>query len=372
MKIFQARLIGESPGKGKIEWYFKITLYQGDNMRKALVILATIVAAGSTAAAGSINFDFRTDMEGFSANEDSGKPSYHRYYLQTARLDMKNKIGDTTSLRARFRLNKDQGVVNKRDSANTTVDYFMVKTELMPGLNLGAGKFQGMAGGWENLVSGSDVYFKSTALAELGKSTAMDYYTGASLEYKLAEGHNLNLHLANADTDDLDGTSLKQTRQVASLGWDGSYSEGNIKPMITYTTSPEVGTDKSNTFMSAGVKMKFDNILADVEYLSNTWAATTAGEDDDVTTSMTASLAMKGEFWTPRAKIESSVVNDNGKKKSGVTGLGLIAEYKPVAETDFRYHVAVVNYDTKTESTGKTASTQTVLAGIKLNADILK
>ena len=80
---------------------------------------------------------------------------------------------------------------------------------------------------------------------------------------------------------------------------------------------------------------------------------------------------MKGEFWTPKVKIETTAVNVAATKAADVLGVSLIGEYKPVAENDFRYHVGV-NQISTTPNGGDAAVTQTVIAGIKLGADFLK
>ena len=66
---------------------------------------------------------------------------------------------------------------------------------------------------------------------------------------------------------------------------------------------------------------------------------------------------------------EKIEVGSNAKNR--FNGAGVVFEYKPIADTNFRYHFAYSGTNMETEG-GKTINKQEVVAGVRLLADFLK
>lgn len=343
-------------------------------MKKTLFVLSNVVA--SAALAGSLNFDMRFDMDNASFDKDGGKPKYMKYYMQTGRVDWNGKATEDLSYRLRLRFDKDQGAVNKRDSLNNTVDFAYLGHK-MGDFTLVAGKFDVMMNGFEGATAGPDLYFKSIAYG-LGQR----YMGGVAGAYTMGD-HSFTLANVNNVNDATEGANFNQTHGVTGLIYKGAFMEKAMNVMASYHTANTVAAggastkDGTNTYTTVGVKYAQGAWGGFFQYdmfsMENSGDATKSDKHNSMLLDGFYNLS---ESMTLKAKIESATYTSESTSpanKIAVTGTGLAFEYKPIKDTNFRYHVAYTTQSTKSDASGAVAAVENhMIAGVRLNADFLK
>ncbi len=343
-------------------------------MKKLLIVMAAIAAA-STSFAGKLNLDARVDSDSATYNTDAAKPGYQKYYLQTGRIDWNGTANEDLSYRVRLRFNKNQGNVNSRDSLNDTVDmaYFAHK---MSDLTLTLGKFDLDTVGFEGATTGADHYFSSQAYGDTKVSNTR-YATGVKGAYAFGD-HSLTLGHTNPGTDEVLGSNFAQSNGVAFLLYKGAMLEKALKLMVSYHTSHKA-YDKDATTSQTVLGLKYDQAAWFASLDLNMHAAknyTTTDKTDTLSSYVLAGGYNINDSMAVKAKYEMSnkLVNTNAttETKTAYTGMGLAFEYKPVADTNFRYHVAYTSLGSKVDGATASPNESHVVLGARLLADFLK
>lgn len=336
-----------------------------------LVLAAT--AASTVAQAGKINLDMRMDSDNATFNDDAAKPGYQKYYFQTGRVDFTGNATEDLSYRLRLRFDKDQGTVNKRDNVNNTVDLAYLGHK-MGDLTVIAGKFDASMNGFEGATSGADLYFKSTAY-----NAALRYGTGIGASYAFGD-HSLTLAHMNALSDEVVGSDLAQTNGTMALIYKGSIMDKSLNFIASHHQTHKAN-DKDGTygFTTVGVKFEQPAWFAGVDVNSYSLKNQTTADTTDTVMStvvtggynITEELAAKLKYEMSSTKINTSTT---AEEKHTINGYGLALEYKPIKDTNFRYHVAYTSVANKTEvaSTSTTPTENHFIIGARLNADFLK
>lgn len=364
-----------------------------------LVTLATVQAS----AIGSLTLDMRTDMTSQTFNDAAEAaqtgPDNYRFNFQTARLDYKNNLNDSTSFRVRARLaGKDQGPFDKRDSSNSTLDYAYATQKISDMLKLTVGKLSSEVGGFEALVPGADNFYVSESFggtAYLGKTAAsgsanlkgfsdLQYVTGAKLTSTFGT-QDVSLVVANLDSryvrstsgtngDVLEGTKLAQNKSLLGLSYRGSLMEKLLTTFASYHTET-LAEDTKSEFIGAGAQVNINDIMVQLEYLANNsqfLSGTTVLKDSLSTIQLRTAYSIDDQF-TAGLRVSSSEEKIDAATafKNKYMTVGASLEFKPVAEDVFRYHVAY-NDRTLTPEAGDNRKLTEVIVGMRISADFLK
>lgn len=347
-----------------------------------LALIAGTLLAGTLAHAGSLEYDFRFDSDNTQWNsgaDGSGgtgsattnkKVDGTKFTVQTGRLDYKGKLNEDISYRLRMRFNRTQDSVNSNSSTNPTVDIASVTHKLNDSVSLTAGKFSSDMAGFEGATSGADIYFKSQAYRDLdyksgntfGTISSTDgdpgarlmsllFVSGAKLAY--AYGDNEVAVTVAGNSDALEA----QTKPLVGLVWKGKFMEKALSAIASYhTQSSDVPTPVYEKLNAATLGLKYDvgAWFAQLDYNAFTFVNASRPKDD-TTTSTVVEAGYKIDKAIVKAKIESSTVQTGSgtQAKYTYTGAGLAYEYKPYADTNFRYHLA---YTTRTISSDVTTT----------------
>lgn len=142
---------------------------------------------------------------------------------------------------------------------------------------------------------------------------------------------------------------------------------------LSYHTVNGAAKDDKFQFVDAGVMWNSSPFIAQLDYLLYDYKEEATGKKDQVA-SFVGKLAYTGwEKWTPRLELTSSEETTEvaAKAKNKFMGAGAVLEYKPYADTNFRYHLAYSNVKMEPE-TGDNIIKQEVVLGARLMADFLK
>lgn len=344
-------------------------------------IAAIATVLGASAHAGTINLDLRADYNSTSYNEESTLPSFSKYYLKTGRLDFQTKVLEDLSARVRWAFNKDATQL-KTDSAQKSLEYAFLTHKMNDMFSLSVGRFNTDFGGFEGATSGADLYLTSEFYSRTGPNGALAganlgttnllYMTGVKGTFSFAEATQTLSVLATNESNQEATTPLSQNTSLMGVVWKGAFMEKALSFNVSYHMMNAVPADDKHTFMAVGAMWNATPVSVTVDYLMAE-KKLDAGTKDTLS-SIVAKIAYSGmEQWTPRLELTSSEEKREigGEATDKFMGMGLVLEYKPYAETNFRYHVAANQVTLKPE-TGDDVIKQEVVVGARLMADFLK
>jgi hypothetical protein len=180
--------------------------------------------------------------------------------------------------------------------------------------------------------------------------------------------NSLNIQVANNSHKESNTSSF-----IMGFQWTRSFMDGALKPMVTYHADQRTEQDVKGTalkeiksngitntaiglqYNAGSLKAQFDYLTA-VDDLDN---VTDAGDEDTKTTSMVLRLAYNMGKWTPIRKYTTDASEAAGDDVDASTAYSLAAEYKPWAESSFKYFVSTSSKTTTYEA----ANTDDVTAG---------
>lgn len=367
---------------------------------KRQLFLSLLVAG--TAHAGSLELDARFDSDNTQYNDaakTAGAKDATNLTMQTGRLDYKGKVSDALSFRFRTRFNRasdstaNAGTAGVRgnDSLNATVDFASLTHKVMDNLSVTVGKTSTEVGGFEVATPGSDLYFKSqayrdldygsTVVASLSNSAAnpgsrglnVVYAGGVKAVYSIA-GQDIGVMVANGPQ-----TSAEQSKLMSGVVWKGSFLDKQLQTVVSYHATSFDQTNKPDlkaNFLTAGLKWDAGAWFTSLD-VSNFTYGKLSDPNDDTTMSVVLLGGMKFmDNHAVKLMVESSQAKTGAATQVNYKfmGYGLAYEYKPMADTNFRYHVA---YTSRTASNGDISGYQDrienhVIFGAKLLADFLK
>lgn len=355
----------------------------------------------SAAQAGSMSLDTRIDHSSVDVNDAAvtkaaaSHADYSKLYFRVARLDFQGALNQetTTTYRVRFNLlgAATAPTATIRDGASNQLQIGYVAHK-MGDLTLTMGKFVSEIGGFEGISNGSDMYLQSEYYAgtfngvstntNLLYSAAWLHVSGARLEYALAPTQSLALSVLNPLADHKNASSaFAESAMGYGVVYKGSFMDKALAVMGSYHVNPGLAasggdsTDNKNTFMTVGLKYTMNPVVVQLDY--NTQEAKyAAGKSSDKITSIVGKVAYTGiEQWTPRIEFHQSQIDAQAGTSDKYTGMGLVAEYKPRNENNFRYHVAYNTVtgsgDTSYKASGDVTRTE-IIVGTRLMADFLK
>lgn len=359
---------------------------------KTLLTFAGVIAFSAVAHAGSINYDFRMDMNGTDYNDAAGKPDFGKFYFKTGRVDFKGKLNDSLTYQLRWAYTKSQ-TITARDSAPSGVELGYLTHKMNDMFSLSLGKFNTEIGGFEAATPGPDLYLtsasynKTSAVAiagtKNGSTSDLLYNTGAKLSFSFAEQtQTLNLIVTDNISDSTNGvgnTDFNQNRGLLGVVWKGAFMEKALNFMVSYhTVSPQTTNTAAfnakdvHNFIGAGVKWDSDPMAVVVDYLTTSFKDDALSQTDSLNT-VVAKFIYKMGMFTPR--IEATMTEEKreigGTATNKYNGIGVAVEYKPT-EDNFRYHLAYATYTDKLDGATDDRIRQEVVLGARLYGDFLK
>lgn len=342
--------------------------------------------SGSVAFAEGIVLDTRFDQSSTSYNDDGiagGNRNNSSFGFNRMRLLFSTKVSDQLSAKLRLNLLSAAASNAPESGLSKYIDYGFFSHQLNENIYLNAGKVIALIGGREAIVNPGDYYFASTAGAEiLGRDTTAIWPVGAILGYQF-DGHKVEFLAANttnSDKSDIDSTKPSQTRQMVGLSFLGSLMDKKIQPILSYHQDSEVENTEKREYLAVGSRFSFEQFEVDADYLMNSksfksWTASAIGN----VKSMVLSLRYKAtDKFHLVAKVDSAT-----QERSLAAGVnpamtdykimqyGLAAEYAPIADAKFRYHVAYTTSDTKPDL-GSSVVEQKIMLGARLVHDLMK
>lgn len=374
-----------------------------------------VILMSSTAFAGSINLDFRTDYFSQDYNEAATAASAgydsNRFYVNTGRIDFKGNLNESVGYRVRWRFaTKNQGSVDKRDNTNGTLDLAYIEHKVSDTFKLQFGKYLSEMGGYEGLTTGPDLYLTSEAYsgtAGLGGSTHTKYdgtlnqatsLTGHSTELYITGvkaiftvgAHEVNIQAADVDANvgrgsaSADSTTgaganakISQNDSLLGLVFKGNFMEKTLGMIASYHTQNN-GADAKADYAALGFHYKADNCWMQLEYVMNTYKSMigTLTPEDKLNSAIFTYKHMIDDNWSALLKYTVSeesldAVGATAALKNKYSSYGVAAEWKPKKDDIFRYHLAYNAKNMKPE-TGDERKLQEVIAGVRINADFLK
>ncbi len=371
-------------------------------MKSFLMLLVGTVLAVQAHAIGSLNLDLRTDMTSQSYNDAAkaaGGVSNYRFNLQTARLDYKGTLNESVTYRVRARIaGKDQGLVDKRDSTNPTLDYAYATHKMSDTFKLTVGKLSSEIGGFEAVMPGADNYYNSEAFAGtsyLGKTAAsgnanlagfanLQYLTGAKLTTTF-DTQELSLIVTDLDTrvgrntssgsgDVLENGKTAQNKSLLGLSYRGTFLDKQYSTYASYHAET-LAEDISAEFIGAGVQWNSNPFMVQLEYLANNsqfLLGTTVLKDTLSSVQLRTGYNIDEQTVIGlRATASEEKIDAATAVKNKYTTVGASVEFKPKAEDVYRYHFAYNARTVKTE-TGDDRNLNEVIVGMRINADFLK
>ncbi|KHD88953.1 MAG: hypothetical protein OM95_05655 [Bdellovibrio sp. ArHS] len=353
-------------------------------MKKFLLTSLISTATAVSAQAGSLNLDMRADYNS-TTYTDSTLPDQTKFYFKTGRLDYQAKALEDLSFRVRLAFNKDatRGV----DATQTAVEYAYLTHKMNDTFSLSFGKFNTEFGGFEGSTSGADLYLTSefytranltgAATAALGANNvgtaSLLYQTGVKGTFTFS-GQTVHVLATNeAGGNTAVGPTDSQNSSMYGVIYRGAFVDKALNLNLSYHTMAGPTADDKHQFMAAGVMWNSSPIMFQFDYLVSEFKQD-ATSNKDTTSSMVAKLAYTGwEQWTPRLEFTST--EDKQEIAGDITqkfmGYGVVVEYKPYVDTNFRYHLSYNNITEKPE-TGDDVKRDEVVVGARLMADFLK
>lgn len=358
-------------------------------MKQAGLVIATALVSGQAFAA--LNLDARFDNVSVNPNDKAKEAGFvvgsNAFKATRLKLDYQGKVSDELSFRFRMNGLYNAETAATRDSMSKLVDFAYLTHKMTDNQSLIMGKHQLAMGGWEgNGDNPGDVYYYSVAAKE---AIAAFWQTGATLVNTYGD-HTFNVSMAN-NTSEVTGTitptnnpfspstvttATNQTRKTAGVSYVGKFMDGALQPWIGYFTESYQASEAKKNYMSAGIRYAHSMFDLDFDYHSHAYSADGSNIGLTNTNSIAARLRYKlNDTMGLVAKVDSSskTYDDTTDYKVAFTGMAFAFEYKPVKDSNFRYHAAYVMESAKPDTTGaETYAVNTVYVGARLLADFLK
>ncbi|WP_415062335.1 porin [Bdellovibrio sp.] len=346
-------------------------------MKKFLIASLAMTAMAASAHAGSLSLDMRADYNSTTYKDTPTGKDSTKFYFKTGRLDYQGKATEDLSFRARLAFNKD-GASKDPDKTQTAVEYAFLTHKMSDMFSLSAGKFNTEFGGFEGATSGADLYLTSQFYNTTGKSATLLgtanllYMTGVkgTISY---EGQQFHL-LATNEPDTKAGDVATQNSSMYGAVWRGAFMEKALNFNVSYHTLAGATKDDKHQFTAVGVMWNSSPMMVSVDYLMGEHKTDATGFKDSMN-SIVGKIAYTGfEQWTPRLEVVSSEEKIGGTTDltNKYMGYGVVAEYKPIKDTNFRYHVAYNNITSDLDGVTDKAIKDEVVVGARLMADFLK
>ncbi|WP_413583342.1 porin [Bdellovibrio sp. HCB288] len=369
-------------------------------MKKFLLAALATTTAVSAANAGSINFDARADYDS-KTYEDSTQKDGSQFYFKTVRLDYQGKATEDLSFRLRAAYNKaGTQSTGAGDNSQTALEFAYLTHKMGDMFSLQVGKLGSEYGAIESQTSGADLYLTSQAYTKTGpngnlngeylSTSSLLYVMGAKAILNMTPDQNLSLVVfktpnssvaAPTGSTPIAPAQADSNAMMEGLIYKGLFMDKNLRIMASYHmgTGYVPSTDDKYTLYSAGVTYNFGGmVLAGVDYTNSAYERDGDGAKDSIY-SIIGKVAFTGwEQWTPRLEVitseekveTSATAANNGTNK--FMGYGAVLEFKPIVDTNFRYHIAYSNTTEELAAGGNDPKVDQITVGARWNADFLK
>ncbi len=265
---------------------------------------------------------------------------------------------------------------NGESAFSKFIDFAYATHTFTPSTSLSTGQIVAELGGREGNANPGDFYYASPALADLNsKSGSALWPVGEMLPYQMSD-QKVDLTIANTTFDD----ASSQHRIFYGATYTGTFADKFIRPILGYHRDEESKNTTSKSYLSVGIRLNFTTIEWDIDYLLNSynysvWSANTTKAISSIVTS----LRFKATEWLHFvAKLD---VSSGEKASTGGTAPtfsttsylneSVAVEYYPIENAKIRYHLAFDNKET-TPDGSSTTTENNILAGIRINHDLLK
>ncbi len=363
-------------------------------MKRISFILALLSVP---AFAGTLKFDFRTDWDTATYNEAyqaAGRSNSSALLIQTGRLDYQNQFNEDISyrLRASFNNYKTNDGVDKL-APNVDLAYVSHK---MNWLELTVGKFQTDISSHEVAQQLPEIYFKSETYKVATEGHQLDtttyffhpfkFATGLRLAANLSETHKVSiLTLNNPEGDNATTANTGgQGQMVYGVAYAGRFFERSLTAILSYHTVSLGGDTSTN----AADEARLHHYVGGLRY-EQTWGfvnldyshllsgpVTVAAVKND---GRIGSLVIEGGYRVDRLLIrlkgeQSKIIRspEGGTNiEQDVLATGLVVEYRPFENQDFRYHLAYTQKWIDLTAASERQETH-LIAGLRIQSDFLK
>jgi len=401
-----------------------------------LGIACAALLTSTAAMAGSISYDFRFDFRSDAwdsqhtqASATPGVNNGYRFTVPVGRLDFKGKLDEALDYRLRMRFDNFQNdPTNPTQTTNLTqmVDLAYVRHNINDMFNVTLGKFLSDMGGAEGIDSTADQYLFSDIYSDMsaaggttstknggvGTSGAMWTGTGMAIKNSLDYAgvkvagvfgdHEVAIHYANATEDSYaPGTAAAAQSQYNvnnNQGWlavvyKGKFFDNVWKPVLSYHVGPSylgtAGPGANRTYLAFGNWINVAGWQIEADYLSNTYKDNGTSTVSGFTGTLTGFDVQVGYDlgnWLPKLKYASAKKSVSSTLAGGTTenvgssAYGVVVEYKPKTENNFRYHLAYMNYTYTPDNSvsvaggpaGQNLTDTQIIAGCRIDGDFLK
>ena len=359
------------------------------------IIATTAVLASSVAFAGDykMNLEGRYDFVNSKVTSGTDSDKINNFSNGVIRLNMLAKVNDNLSFRFRYRFAKGAPTLSSTSAARfdegTQLDYLYVDHKNSYFTTRFGKQNWVEAMGREAYVSATDVFVKSQAYTDYQAAFGSDYRAGVSFMFNFMETNNLTVALSNPNTTASD-TELTTNNSGLALGahYNGNFMNKLVQPVLSYQTAKQNGDedhgtatskskDGNNTVMALGLRSEVSGFTIDADYkqvkvANRNVSGSSTQFVETKTKSLMASVAYSINEFTPFA----SYINDKYTSetttapfKKNTLALGVM--YKPMADVNFRYHLAYASSKKEKDGSASTVATtedKKIMFGIK--ADI--
>lgn len=252
----------------------------------SILFLSATMSHPAKADQPEINAEMRFDYVQSKNEPKSEENSRESYFANIyPRVEFNGEINDKTSYVIRYNFYQSEGpsadtYITTRDQTASNLEYFYINHELSDSISFKAGKIFAFAGSQEWNYSEIDNYYYSRIASHI----PLFYQTGLELGYGMADQW-FGVQVLNGPVGE---AKQKEKDFAKALAYYGSFAEGTVKPIITYSLYPRQSTtiegqttDQTTDIQwGVGSRIELSQFEIDIEYGSFVQAAYTTTDDN--------------------------------------------------------------------------------------------
>lgn len=322
----------------------------------AIALATTASLAALTAqvahADNTINLVDRTDLRANFYDDSSGQQSNNQFDVQYLRLDFKGNIDDDMKYRLRLRLDKTT-IKDKALGISDFANYAYIEPKFNDLFSLRFGKLWTYQGGWEIDNSTSDVYLLS------GIDDVVNSYALGVDPILTVQGQQFHFIATNSGVP-YASDATKNRFLNYGVAYQGMIVD-IVQPMLSWQMMPKTGWSKGISVWAAGLKVDPKPIGGEFDV---------QGSSDDAIKedllSISGTLRWNPGAFRPQLKVLYDMYSTDGNSTVKILGFAPAIEYFPLADKDFRIHLAYTGKNSSPKG-GTSTYDQQVFLGIKGN-----
>lgn len=324
----------------------------------ALALLSLTPIALTTSAIASTSPTLRLEMRGelLAVQDDAGDPI--NFKIPYLRVDLRGKVDDKLSYRAKFRLNASYSSSNA-DGLPGAVDYAYIDYRFNDTLKLRAGKQYAALGGWESDYSSIDVYGRGSEIWNV--SSRLFYRTGVALHVSPGN-HFINIQILNNSFGDETGGTYNNGYFYGAQ-YRISLMDGALTPIFSLhrdersdENSDGVERDQAGakTDAAAGIQYNKDGLKIEADILASIDEGVVDGADGREVNAFVTRVSKRIGATNIIGKYARSDVKFDNEDTNSIDAFEVAVEYFPVSYKNFRVFGAIAHDRDKPEA-GDTA-----------------